>query len=193
MTLPVEVEIPRGSNVLEFRETTGLADDAFLNSGARSTIRRNADRIAERAMWTSVSESVADSCSGIGRVFLESSQFSHQGDGVFTMTSRASNIRIQGGASALLGVVRANAVPAEPQVIEAVEQLAQQGKITGRLEGVFRVGGRVPIVAGLASDAYNTASGATNVAGPLAWTANALGSVVAAGVGYWVGSEAGEF
>jgi len=127
-------------------------------------------------------------------------------------------VRIQGGPAALLDVIRTRGVRAEPQVVEAAEQLARQGQITGQLDSVFRVGGRVLIVAGVAADAYNiytaddrvretvktvggwagaagsvalynAATGPTNAAGPWAWAANAVGNVISGGVGYWAGSE----
>lgn len=105
-------------------------------------------------MWADVGEQEANSRSGLGRVVLEGSRFSRQADGVFMLTSEARNVRIQGGAAALLDVIQTRGVPAEQHVVEAAEQLARQGEIVGRLEGVFRIGGRVLIVAGLASDAY---------------------------------------
>ena len=242
ITLPVDIDLPPAGTIVEFRESDlvelfenalpnaralaeqqfrgdrGMASDAFLNSSARNTINRNAARIAERTMWEAVGNQVASSRSGVGQVFLDGSQFSKQGDGVFTLTNRASNVRIQGGPAALLDIIRTRGVRAEPQVVEAAEQLVRQGQITGRLEGVFRVGGRVLIVAGVAADAYNiytaddrvretvktvggwagaaggvalynAATGPTNVAGPWAWAANAVGNVVSGGVGYWAGSE----
>ena len=242
ITLPVDIDLPPAGSIVEFREAEllelfenalpdaralaeqqfrgerGMASDDFLNSSARSTINRNAARIAERTMWESVGNQVANSRSGVGQVFLEDSLFSKQGDGIFTLTSRANNVRIQGGPAALLDIIRTRGVRAEAQVVEAAEQLARQGQITGRLEGVFRVGGRVLIVAGLAADAYNiytaddrvretvktvggwagaaggvaiynAATGPTNVAGPWAWAANAVGNVVSGGIGYWAGSE----
>jgi len=245
ITLPVEITAPRGASLVEFRERDllqlfeanlpaarelaegqfrsdrGLAADQFLNSRARSTIEKNALRVAERSMWQAVGERVASSDSGLGRVVLENSRFSRQGDGVFTLAGNASSVRLQGGTAGLLDVVRAHGVRAEPEVLEAAEKLAQQGKIAGRLEGAFRVGGRVLIVAGLANDAYiiytaddrvretvstvagwsgaaggvalyNVATGPTNLAGPFAWAANAVGNITAAGVGYWAGSEVAE-
>ena len=242
ITLPVDVSIPRGAEVLEFREQDllslyeralpdaralaeaqrradlGIGATEELSNRVLRGIERHASRIAERAMWTDVGTQVARSPSGIGRVILEDSRFSRQGNGVFTLTGEASNISIRGGPAALLDIVRANGVRAEPQVVEAAEQLARQGQIAGRLEGVFRVGGRVMIVAGLASDgyriytaddhvretarvvggwagaagtmaAYNAVTGASNAAGPWAWAANAVGNLVAGGVGYFAGEK----
>ncbi len=74
IVLPVEIDVPRGASVVEFRESDltalleaelpaarslaeaqyrgdrGLSVDAFLNSRARNSIERNAARMAERAM-----------------------------------------------------------------------------------------------------------------------------------------------
>ncbi len=54
-------------------------------------------------------------------------------------------------------------------------------------ETVKTVGGWAGAAGGVAI--YNAATGATNVAGPWAWAANAVGNVVSGGVGYWAGSE----
>lgn len=105
-TLPVDIEVPCGAEVLEFREAdlierfeavlpearelaeaqfrtrNDLSENAFLNSRARNSIEHHASRIAERAMWANVGEEVAQSRSGLGRVVLESSRFSRDADGV---------------------------------------------------------------------------------------------------------------
>ncbi|MEM6387694.1 MAG: hypothetical protein AAF718_15810 [Pseudomonadota bacterium] len=243
VTLPVEIDLPNGAQVLEF-------DDADLRQiyesflpDARATVEaqyaaRHSNRIpgsnrwvndvnrqtaqlAERMTWTEVGERVARSDSGIGRVLLSGADdtLSVGRPGQFMLSSSADAVRIRGGAGTLLDVIRANGIPAEQGVIEAAEQLARQGRILGTVDDVVRVGGRVMIIAGAAADAwhiytaddqlravaevaggwagaaagvaaYNAWTGPTNAAGPWAWAANAVGNVVAGGIGYFAGSTA---
>lgn len=139
--------------------------------------------------------------------------------GHFILSGAADNVRIQGGAATLLDIIRTNGVPAEQGVVEAAEQLAKQGRIFGTVDDVVRVGGRVLIIAGAAADvwhvysandrlrataevaggwagaaagvaAYYAATGPSNAAGPWAWVGNAVGNVIAGGVGYFAGSTA---
>lgn len=244
---PVDVTVPAGANVVEFREAdlvgirdqklpaaTQLAEQQYrvrnnlaptdqINSRGRSEITRNAKRLAESEMWKEVGRRVNASADGIGRVILDNSEFSKQGNGVFTVVGRkaTSALSFRGGGAALLDVVRTNGIEAEKGVVEAAERLAEQGKISGRVQGVYRVGGRVLVVAGIAADAwqiykaddkvreivkvgggwagatagvaaYNAATGPSNAAGPWAWAANAAGNLVAGGIGYFAGQKIAE-
>ena len=118
---------------------------------------------------------------------------------------------MKGGAGALLDIINTNGIKGEPAVVEAAEQAARNGTINGGVQGVFRVAGRVLVVAGAAADgyriyqaddkiregvivgggwagagtfigAYNLATGPTNAARPVAWGVNALG-IIGAGFG----------
>jgi hypothetical protein len=171
-------------------------------------------------MWEEVGDKVRASESGIGKVKLENSIFSKNGNGEFTLTSVAENVRLPKGAAAqLVEAIKTKAAPAEPGVLEAAEKLASQEKWGGRVQGAFRVGGKVLIVVGVAADAYRiytatdkaktvaevaggwagaaAAGGAfatwyapADVAGPWAWAGHGLGTLVAGGVGYFAGSQA---
>ena len=243
VTVPVEITNPSGKPVVQLgekelleiynremtgatqvveqqlRERTGKVNGEPLSNTNLKEINRNASRLAERSMWSRVAEAVHNSESGVGKVELKGSVFSRHGDGEFTLTNRAENVRLPRGATAeLLKTIKTNAAPAEPGVLEAAEKLATSEKWAGRVEGAYRVGGRVLIVVGLAADAYRiyTATdkvktsvevaggwgGATlaagafaawytpaDVAGPWAWAGHAVGSLVAGGVGYFVGSN----
>lgn len=202
----------------QVRQSSGRTNGEPLNSSQRGQVRYQAHRIAERAMWTEVGDRVRNSESGIGKVDLKDSKFSRSSDGEFTLTSKAENVRIKGGAQALADIIRTQGVKAEPGVLEAAEKLASNEKWAGRVQGAFRVGGKVLIVVGLANDAYRiytakdkvkttveaaggwagaTAAGGAfatwfapaDAAGPWAWAAHGVGTLVAGGVGYWAGSE----
>lgn len=243
VTVPVEVSSPTGQPPLRFGEqqlleiynakladATALAESEVrakngrtsgepLNSRMRSDIAFKARGIAERAMWTEVGNRVAASPSGVGVVELVDSTFSRSGNGEFTLTSRPEAVRIRGGAAALLDVIRTNAAPAEPGVLEAAERLAATEGWGGRVQGAFRVGGKVLIVVGALADGYKiytatdkpkaiaevaggwagaTAAGSAfaawfapaDVAGPWAWAAHGVGTLAAGAFGYWAGSNA---
>jgi hypothetical protein len=244
VTVPVEVANTTGKPVVQFnearlleiynrqmtaatqtaeqqlRERTGKVNGEPLSNRNERDVSRNASRVAERAMWTEVGETVRASESGIGKVTLQGSAFSRSADGEFTLTSRAENVRLPKGAtSQLVEAIKARGVPAEPGVLEAAEQLAAREKWVGRVQGAFRVGGKVLIVVGVATDAYRiytatdkvktsvevaggwagaaAAGGAfaawyapADVAGPWAWLGHGAGTLVAGGVGYFAGSNA---
>ncbi len=243
VTIPVDIEAPRGT--IEFREAdltrifdrqmegartlaeqqyrtrNGVAADAPLSRRAQNIIARNANAIAERAMWQEVGEQVARSQSGVGRVHLENSRFSRSGNGQFMLTSRPSAVQIRGGAAALVDVIQRTGQPVERPVLEAAERLATEQRWQGRVQGAFRVGGRVLVIAGLAADGYRIyqaedrlregaivaggwagATGAGGVAaakaapllaaGPWGWAGYGLITVGAGAIGYFAGEAAAE-
>ncbi|MEQ9497775.1 MAG: hypothetical protein RIT81_12975 [Deltaproteobacteria bacterium] len=243
VTIPVEIEAPRGT--VEFREADlvrifdqelpaaqqlaeqqyrtrhNLGPDDALNSRARNTIRYNAERMAERQMWTRVGERVAASDSGVGRVRLENSRFSRGGNGTFMLTSRPEAVRVRGGAGALVDIIQRTGEPVERGVQEAAEQLARNQRWAGRLQGAVRVGGRVLLVVGAAADGYRiytaedrpretarvvggwagaTAAGGafatwaspSLATGPWGWAAYGLGTLGAGAVGYFAGESIAE-
>ncbi|HSW23396.1 MAG TPA: hypothetical protein VLJ62_11560, partial [Burkholderiaceae bacterium] len=204
----------------QLRERTGKVNNSEpLSKTNLKEISRNARGIAELAMWTEVGETVRASESGIGKVKLDKSMFSKSGDGEFTLTSKAENVRLpKGSAAQLVEAIKARAAPAEAGVLEAAEKLASNEKWGGRVQGAFRVGGKVLIVVGLTTDAYRIytatdkvktsvevaggwtgaaiAGGAfaawyapADLAGPWAWVGHGVGTLVAGGIGYFAGSE----
>ena len=245
VTLPVEVDVPRGANVLEFNDAslrsiydellpdaTNLATEQFANNnpnkqinskGSQRKIAHNARAIAEGRMWIEVGNRVAASEDGIGRVVqTANSLFSEGQPGNFMLTSNPEVVRVKGGAATLLNVIESKGIRAEPAVVEAAEQAANSGKINGRVRGVFRVAGRVLVVAGAAADGYriyqaddriretvivgggwagagaaigtyNVATGATNAAGPVAWGINLVGNIGAGVAGYYAGEKIAEY
>jgi hypothetical protein len=103
-------------------------------------------------------------------------------------------------------------------VLKSANELAAREGWAGKVEGAFRVGGRVLIVVGVAADAYRiytaedkvktvvevaggwagaAAAGGTfasvaapvNATGPWGWAAYGLGTLVTGAAGYMVGSE----
>lgn len=243
VTIPVEIEAPRGTlqfgeaeltRIFEselgparelaeqqYRTRNNLGPDAPLNNRARNTIRFNAERMAERSMWTRVGERVAASESGVGRVTLQNSRFSRGGDGTFMLTSRPEAVRVRGGANALVDIIQRTGEPVERPILEAAEQLATRERWAGRVQGAFRVGGRVLIIAGAAADGYRiyqaedkpreiarvaggwagaTAAGGAFASwaspslatGPWGWLAYGVGTLGAGAVGYFAGEAIAE-
>ena len=244
VTIPVEVTNPSGKPPLRFAEADlvkiydakmpaarALVEQQIraaaqrtrgepLNSAMRKDLERRSKAVAEREMWTEVGKRTAASESGVGKVELKNSIFSQSGDGEFTLTSRADAVRIKGGSQALLKIITEHGAPAEPGVLEAAKKLAISEKWGGRVQGAFRVGGKVLIVVGIGLDAYKiytasnkakavaevaggwtaaTLAGSAfaaefapaDVAGPVAWAIHGIGTLVVGGVAYYFGSKAG--
>lgn len=243
VTIPVEIEAPRGTvefgeaeltRIFEseldparqlaeqqYRTRNNLGPNDALNSRARNTIRYNAERMAERQMWTRVGEQVARSESGVGRVTLTDSRFSRGGDGTFMLTSRPEAVRVRGGANALVDVIQRTGEPVERPLLEAAEQLATRERWAGRVQGAVRVGGRVLIVVGAVADGYRIYSaddrvretvkvaggwaGATAAGGafaswaspslatgPWGWLGYGVGTLGAGAIGYFAGESIAE-
>jgi Domain of unknown function (DUF4157)/Bacterial toxin 3 len=201
-----------------YRAKEGLPPEASLNSKARKLLAKVAKGIAESKMWDEVAAEVRRSSSKVGEVILENSQFSKQGDGKFLVVADAKKIQVKGGMTAVVEALEAGGPKVEPVVAEAVEKTAARLKWAGRVRGAFRYGGRILIVVAVAADAYRiyhaqdkvktiveTAGGWTaaslaaagfaevfapaDVAGPWAWAAHGVGTLIAGGIGYWVGSS----
>ncbi|HET9624918.1 MAG TPA: hypothetical protein VFP84_26300 [Kofleriaceae bacterium] len=240
---PVEVEIAKSAKPVRFaepelvklldevrQETAGEAEAAFrkrfglepttpLNSKLRKSLARFHDQLAESRMWDQVGQRVRASPDGVGEVVLgEGSRFSRSGAGKFAVVTDASKLRIKGGVEGLLRTMSEQGISAEAPVQQAAEAMARQAKWAGRVRGVFRYGGRILIVVGVAADVWKVYhardkvkavvesaggwAGATagaaafaawfvpaDTAGPLAWAAHGVGTLVAGGIGYWAGSS----
>jgi hypothetical protein len=243
VTVPVEITNTSGKPVVQFgeqqlleiynrnmpnamataeqqlRQRTGKTNGEPLSNTNLKEISRNAGKLAERAMWTEVGETVRASESGVGKVKLENSAFSKSSNGEFTLTSKAENVRLAKGATTqLVEAIQSKGKPVEPQVLEAAKDLATKEKWTGRVQGAFRVGGKVLIVVGALADGYRIytatdkvkttvevaggwtgaalAGGAfatwfapADAAGPWAWAAHGVGTLGAGAIGYFAGSE----
>jgi len=127
-------------------------------------------------------------------------------------------IKIKGGVGTLLETLKQQGHEAEPTVKEAAKELMRQKKGVSTVKAVFKYGGRVLIVVGVALDVYKihraenklketvkvvggwTAAGIfagafaawwtpVDSAGPVAWVIHGVGTLLAGGVGYIVGSE----
>ncbi|WP_460707423.1 eCIS core domain-containing protein [Myceligenerans halotolerans] len=203
----------------EYRRTAQLNASTALTSKQRRYIRgRFLERAAESRMWERVGERVRASEHGVGEVVLENSRFSRQGNGRFAVVRDASRIRIRGGVSTVLASLRTVGEPVNPILTAAAEEAATQQRWAGRVRGVFHYGGKVLIVVGLVNDTYRiitaedrtrevisvaggwagaTAAGAAfaywytpaDVAGPWAWVGHGVGTLLAGGIGYFLGSE----
>lgn len=202
----------------QVREKAGKGPDDPLSKRNQNTIERSASKMAERQMWTEVGETVAKSESGVGKVTLQDSIFSRSSNGEFTLTSRPENVRIQGGTQGLLDVIKNSGAKVEPDVLKSANDLAAREGWAGKVEGAFRVGGRVLIVVGVAADAYRiytaedkvktvvevaggwagaaatggafaSVAAPVNATGPWGWAAYGVGTLAAGAVGYMAGSE----
>lgn len=140
-------------------------------------------------------------------------------NGRFGVVARATDIRVRGGVQTVMAALESVAEPVDPVLAAAAREAATQQRWAGRVRGAFRSGGRILIVVGLANDAYRiytardktrevvsvaggwagaTAAGAAfaawytpaDVAGPWAWVGHGVGTLLAGGVGYFIGSEA---
>lgn len=138
--------------------------------------------------------------------------------GKFAVVADSAQINLkENSPTQLLDGLEAKGIGAEPVVVEAASKLATTLKWAGRVRAAFRYGGRVLIVIGIAVDVYRVYrakdkvkavvtslagwGGAiaaaeifavfwtpADVAGPLAWAAHGVGTLIAGGVGYWIGS-----
>jgi hypothetical protein len=203
-----------------FRARFGLEDGAPLNSKMRKALARFQQQFAESRMWNKVAERVRSSPDGVGEVILEpGSRFSRSGSGKFIVVADATKVQVKGGVEGLTESLTRQGVSAEAPILEAAEALAKKMKWAGRVRAAFRYGGRVLIVVAVAADAWKIYraedktravietvggwAGATvgaaafaawfapaDTAGPWAWAAHGVGTLISGGIGYWVGSEA---
>jgi hypothetical protein len=202
-----------------FRQRFNIESSTPLSSKLRKSLARFQQQFAESRMWDKVGQRVRSSPDGVGEVVLqEGSRFSRSGSGKFAVVTDATKIQVKGGVEELLKRLSGNGISAEPPLLEAAEALAKRAKWAGRVRGVFRYGGRILIVLGVAADVWKvyhakdktkavvesvggwagaTAGAATfaawfapgDAAGPWAWAAHGVGTLIAGGVGYWVGSN----
>lgn len=193
--------------------------DSPLNSKGRKGLARFQKDFAESRMWDAVAKEVAASPDGVGEVTLvKGSRFSRSGSGKFGVVTDAKKIRIKGGMEALLKQLGGSTLEAKEPVPDAAAKLAKQRAWAGRVRGVFQYGSRVLLVVQIGAEAWKiyhaenkvkaiiesvggwagaSAGAATfaalfvpaDVAGPLAWLLHGAGTLVAGGVGYWIGSE----
>ncbi len=176
------------------------------------------DKFAESRMWDRVGEKVAGSPTKVGEVVLQNSRFSTGGNGKFLVVADPAKIKLKGGPQAVIAQLEGSGFKAEPIVVEAAQAMANQLKWAGRVRTALRIGGRIMIVVAIAADVIKiyyaqdrtkavieslggwagaTAGAAAfsalwtplDVAGPWAWAGHGVGTLVAGGIGYWVGSE----
>lgn len=169
-------------------------------------------------MWDKVAAKIKSSGKGVGRVVLEKSVFSKTADGEFAVVTDSSKLKVKTSVAELISTLNKSGYAAEKPVQEASEKLLKSERIKGTVKGVYRYGGRVLIVVGLAADVYQiyhakdkklavvesvggwagaTAAGGAfaawftpaDAAGWPAWVVHGVGTLVAGGIGYWAGSK----
>jgi hypothetical protein len=202
----------------KFRENFGLDKSATLSNRLMKSLTRFQKRFAESRMWDRVGERVRASTGKVGEVVLkEGSKFSKT-PGKFAVVADPAKVQVKGGIPKLMESLSKQGVSAEPVIVKAAEAMAKKMKWAGRVRGVFHYGGRVLIVVAIAADVFKiyhaknktraviesaggwggaTAAGAAfaawftpaDAAGPWAWAAHGVGTLVAGGIGYWVGSK----
>jgi hypothetical protein len=200
-----------------FRIRTGRDAPTQLSSALTDKITYQLRRLAERRMWERIGREVAASRSRAGEVILPAGGRFSAAAGRFKIIADASKIRVRGGVMALVNALRPSASPV-PELESEAATLARSMRLAGRVRTVFRVGGKILMVVAVLVDLYTiivaedrveavissvggwagaTAAGAAfaawwtpaDVAGPWAWAAHGVGTLVAGGVGYWVGSN----
>jgi len=181
-------------------------------------IKYSLDKFAERMMWEEVGKMASDNPKSVVEVEIRQGRFSTQGSGKFEVVGDRAAVRVRGGPGSVVAALDAAGVKAEAPLMEAAEAAAKRLKWAGRVRGVFRYGGKILIVVGIALDVYKiyhakdhlkavvesaggwagaTAAGAAfaawwtpaDVAGPWAWLGHGVGTLIAGGIGYWVGSN----
>ncbi len=130
----------------------------------------------------------------------------------------AKKITIKGGAGSVVDALQNQGHEVDPTLKEASKELIRRSNASAKVRAVFKYGGRILIVVGVVSDGYriyraenklkevvNVAGGwvgataaaslfavwwtPADVAGPVAWIVHGVGTLVAGGIGYFVGSE----
>jgi hypothetical protein len=191
--------------------------DAPLNSKDRGNLKKLQKGMAEERMWHRVGSMVANSKDKVGIVEVGPNNFSEQGPGKFAVVADKNKIQIKGGIPRMIQILKENGISAAPTEQAAAKEWARQ-KSVGKVQAVFRHAGKILIVVGVGADAYKiytaedklketatvaggwggamvfSAAFATwftpaDVAGPGAWVVHGVGTLVAGGVGYFVGSE----
>ena len=199
-----------------FRERIHQPEGA-LNSANRKKLERFVRSFSETKMWDEVAARIRASKDGVGRVILENSEFSKSGNGEFAVVTRAERISLSTSIEVLVQRLIQSGASAEEPVLVATQRLLKAQRIAGVAKGVFRYGGRILIVVAVAADAYRiyhardrklavvetaggwagaTAAGSAfaawftpaDAAGPWAWAAHGVGTLIAGGIGYWAGS-----
>lgn len=200
-----------------FRVRTGRDAPPQLSNALMDKVAYQLRRLAERRMWERIGREVAASSAKVGEVVLPAGGSFSATAGRFKIVADASKIRIRGGVLSLINALRPTATPI-PALEANAAALAKSMRLAGQVRTVFRVGGKVLLVVAIAVDVYTivvaedrveavlssaggwagaTAAGAAfaawwtpaDVAGPWAWAGHGVGTLIAGGVGYWLGSE----
>lgn len=195
---------------------TMSASELGISKSLRDRILRNERANAENTMWNKVGEKVKVYKSGFGKVVMGENGPSpySENPGEFLVVSDATKVKITGGDKAFVDVLAKKGAESTSQ--EALEVM--RNARVGRVKAVFRVGGRLLMLIAVAQDIYSLVyakdklreitriaggwtgawiAGGTfaafftpaDTAGPWAWVAHGLGTLVASAVGYTVGSE----
>lgn len=201
----------------KYRSFKGIGPKDPLNSASRKSLAKFVERFAESRMWDKVGQEVAASKSKVGEVVLKAGGKFSKTEGKFAVVADAKKISVRGGVGAMAEALKAQGMRAEP-IIEATSKEWARQRNVGRVQGVFKYGGRILIVVGIANDVYRiyraenklketikvaggwggaalfSAAFATwftpaDVAGPPAWIVHGVGTLIAGGIGYFVGSE----
>ncbi|WP_291431589.1 DUF4157 domain-containing protein [Deinococcus sp.] len=188
------------------------------NSNERKAYKNFQNQFTETKMWDKVAAKIKVSGKGVGRVVLENSVFSKQGNGEFAVVTDPRKIKVKTSVGELIRSLNRSGYLVEKPIQEASEKLIKSAQIKGVVKGVYRYGGRLLIVVAVAGDIYQiyhakdkklavvesvggwagaTAAGSAfavwftpaDVAGWPAWIAHGVGTLVAGGLGYWVGSK----
>ncbi|HEX3043668.1 MAG TPA: DUF4157 domain-containing protein [Bacillota bacterium] len=208
----------------KYREINKIPVDKPLTSKQQKTlkwlIKGDGEKggAAEAKMWEEVGRQVKQSKEGVGEVILKNSRFSEGSNGKFLVVADANKIQVKGGMEAVINSLKNNGLEAPSVISEAARLEFIRVRNVGRVLSVFKWGGRIFLVVGIASDLYRIYkaedrflttvkvvggwTGATimggifatwftpaDTAGPGAWVAHGVGTLIAGGIGYFLGSE----
>jgi hypothetical protein len=201
----------------QFQLRTGKATPPRLSNALADKVARQVKGLAERRMWERIGREVAASQAKVGEVVLPAGGRFSANPGRFKVIADAAKIRLRGGVAPLVEALRPHAQPVPALEAEAAALARKLGQ-AAKVRAVFRVGGKILMFVAIANDIHRiiiaedkieavitsaagwagAAAGAAaftalwapaDVAGPWAWAAHGVGSLVSGALGYWFGSE----
>lgn len=193
---------------------------SVLTPSQNKQLSKFKERFAESRMWDDVGRSATTHPSKVAEVYIDQgSRFSQNGGkGKFVAIADPKLLEVEGGIEPIVNALTEQGLGKDPVLLEASEALRVKMEWSGNVRAVFRYGGRILLVLGIAADVYKIyraedklkavvesaggwagASAAASafaawwtpvdVAGPWAWVVHGVGTLVSGAIGYWIGSS----
>lgn len=207
----------------DYRQHKNIPKNQALSRSQREGVERLRRGKAERIVWNEVGESIRNHPSRMGIIEYDGLDrgewsLSKGRPGKTLAVADGTKIALKGGVGPLVDALQSQGHEVDPALKEASKELIRRRNATAKVKAVFKYGGRVLIVVGVALDTYriyraenkfkevvNVAGGwagamgaaslfaiwwtPADVAGPVAWIVHGVGTLVAGGIGYFIGSE----